>query len=479
MKHSLFRKLFLLHAGILIAAVVLIAVLLSLLYTRNAYMQKRQSLDGAATLVTASMQNYMTGTLSHASLVREMDRIGYMTDSRIYAIHYDKDNLESIVADLTAQTGPSASMLEDLSTLLSGGNVFHSGLYSEELDTDVLFAGYPLSVDASITGGIVMFAPLASIRQDVWQINLVIATAALFAILVGSLMILSVSRRITRPIRQMQEAAVELASGTNPDPVPVTGEDEIAQLAIAFNRMQIQLSQTERIRREFIANVSHELRTPLTSIQGFVRGLLDGVGKPEERQMHLEIVMKEVQRLKVLTEDILDLAKLQSGTLRLTRAGTDLAVLARETTQSLSGMAKEKQITMTVENSGSVPLWADRGRIRQVLVNLIGNALKFTPNGGHILIRTSREGDMAELLVRDNGIGIPEEERNHVFDKFHRVDKSGNPALGGSGLGLNITRTIVALHRGTIQAKASPEGGTDMIVRIPATNLIPQGGTRP
>lgn len=475
MKHSLFRKLFLLHVGILITAVVMIAILLSLLYTRSAYLQKRQVLTSAATLVTATMQDYLSETLSHASLLREIDRIGYMTDSRIYAIRYDKDNLEGMVSDLTAVTGPSASMLADLSTLLAGGTVFHSGLYSEELDTDVLFAGFPLSIDTSIIGGIVMFSPLAKIRQDVWQINIVIAAAALIAIFVGSLLILSVSRRMTRPIRQMQEAAVELASGTNPEPIPVHGEDEIAQLAIAFNRMQRQLNQTERIRREFIANVSHELRTPLTSIQGFVRGMMDGIGKPEEKKEHLDIVMKEVQRLKVLTEDILDLAKLQSGTMNLTRGSTDLSLLSEETVQSLTSLAEEKHITLSVECKKGIVLWADAGRIRQVLVNLIGNALKFTPAGGHILIQTSQQGDIAELLIRDNGIGIPEEERSHIFDKFHRVDKSGNPALGGSGLGLNITRTIVELHRGTIRAESSPEGGTDMIVRIPATNLKAYG----
>lgn len=471
MRKSLFRKLFLVHVGILAASVVLIAAALSLLYTRSAYGQKRQTLDSAAKLAGATVNAFLEGSINEDVMRREIDGIGYMTDSRVYVLQYDQDTLSDLVENLAdlAGTGTDSQLIRDLGTLLTGKQVFRSRQYSQELDTDVLLAGYPLVIGSSVKGGIVMVAPLEQVRRNVISISLIIGGVAIVTMLVGSLLILSVSRRISGPVRQMQEAATELASGNNPTPIPVSGEDEISQLSQAFNRMQQQLAQTERIRRAFVAHVSHELRTPLTSIQGFLQGMLDGVGKPEERQQHLEIVMREVQRLRSLTTDILDLAKLQSGTVTLNRGQSDLSELARQAVQSLSVLAREKKIRMETACDTPAPVWADAGRLNQVLVNLIGNALKYTPEGGYVLVSTRCDANTAELLVRDNGIGIPQAERLRIFDKFHRVDPSGHPALGGTGLGLNIARTIVELHHGTIEANESPEGGTDMRVCLPAT----------
>lgn len=463
--------MFLVHVGILAASVVLIAVALSLLYTRSAYGQKRHILESAAKLAGATVNAYLEGVIDEDVMQREIDSIGYMTDSRVYVLQYGQDTLAVIAENLTgvAGEGTESQLVRDLGGILDGEQVFRSGMYSQELDTDVLLAGYPLVVGSSVTGGIIMVAPLEQVRRNVVSISLISGGVALLTMLLASLLILSMSRRISGPVRQMQEAATELACGSNPTPIPVKGEDEIAQLAQAFNRMQQQLARTEQIRRDFVAHVSHELRTPLTSIQGFLQGMLDGVGKPEERKQNLEIVMREVQRLRTLTTDILDLAKLQSGTIPLNRGQTDLSDLAKQAAQSLSVLALEKHIRLETSCESPAPIWADIGRVNQVLVNLIGNALKYTPEGGHVLVKVICDGHIAELLVRDNGIGIPQSERLRVFDKFHRVDTSGHPSLGGTGLGLHIARTIVELHHGTLEADESPEGGTDMRLRLPAT----------
>jgi signal transduction histidine kinase len=321
--------------------------------------------------------------------------------------------------------------------------------------------------------------------------NLVVFGIALGALMVGTLMILQLTRRIIRPIRDMQAAAGRLASGEATDPVPVNTRDEIGRLARAFNHMQEQLSKTEEVRRGFIANVSHELRTPLTSIRGFLQGMLDGVIRQEAVREHLLLMMDEVMRLNNLTGEILDLAKLQSGTLTLVKERVDLRALARETVAALKGLLGEKSLAMSVETGEPVWAYVDSDRIRQVLINLIGNSIKFTPDGGSVDVSLSmtdartetpreprvempedaRKASAADLRivlrVRDTGIGIPEDELPLVFDKFHRVDKSGNPAYGGSGLGLNIAKTIVELHRGNISASRLPKGGTEFMVELP------------
>ncbi len=467
MGKSLFLKLFVVYAGVLASVVVVISLMLSVLYTQRMYEEKRQALTGAGTMVNRTMGEYLDGLIGMDRLSTSIDMIGYIADARIYAIRYDAISLSEIAKQLADDSQADATLVEDLSVLLNGSSIFHSRAYSAKLDTDVVLAGFPLTRGTEVLGGILMYAPLDRVTRDIWQMNLVVFGIALGALMVGTLMILQLTRRIIRPIRDMQSAVVRLASGEVTDPVPVNTQDEIGRLARAFNHMQEQISKTEEVRRGFIANVSHELRTPLTSIRGFLQGLLDGVIKQEAVREHLLLMMDEVMRLNNLTGEILDLAKLQSGTLTLVKERVDLRMVAVDTVAALKGLLGEKRLAMSVESGEPVCAYVDPDRIRQVLINLVGNAVKFTPDGGVIDVGISLKDARVVLWVRDTGIGIPEEELPLIFDKFHRVDKSGNPAYGGSGLGLNIARTIVELHRGSISASHLPKGGTEFTVDLP------------
>ena len=467
MGKSLFLKLFVVYAGVLASVVVVISLMLSILYTQRMYQEKRQALTGAGTMVSRTMGEYLDGVIGKERLSTSIDMIGYIADARIYAVRYDAASLSEIARQLADDSQADATLVEDLTLLLNGSSIFHSRAYSAKLDTDVVLAGFPLTHGPEVLGGILMYAPLDRVSQDIWQMNLVVFGIALGALMVGTLMILQLTRRIIRPIRDMQSAVVRLASGEATDPVPVNTQDEIGRLARAFNHMQEQISKTEEVRRGFIANVSHELRTPLTSIRGFLQGILDGVIRQEAVREHLLLMMDEVMRLNNLTGEILDLAKLQSGTLTLVKERTDLRILATETVATLKGLLGEKHLAISVEPGDPVCAYVDPDRIRQVLINLVGNAIKFTPDGGSIHVCISMQDAHVVLQVRDTGIGIPEAELPLVFDKFHRVDKSGNPFYGGSGLGLNIAKTLVELHRGTISALRLPEGGTEFTVDMP------------
>jgi signal transduction histidine kinase len=490
MGKSLFLKLFLVYAGVLASVVAVISLMLSLLYTERMYEEKHQALTSAGTMVNRTMGEYLDGVIGKDRLSTSIDMIGYIADARIYAIRYDAASLSEIAKELADSSQADVNLVGDMSALLEGSSVFRSRAYSAKLDTDVVLAGFPLTHGTQVLGGIIMYAPLDRVTQDVWQMNLVVFCVALGALMVGTLMILQLTRRIIRPIRDMQSAVVRLASGEVTDPVPVNTRDEIGRLARAFNHMQEQLTKTEEVRRGFIANVSHELRTPLTSIRGFLQGMLDGVIRQEAVREHLLLMMDEVMRLNNLTGEILDLAKLQSGTLTLVKERVDLRTVARETVAALKGFIGEKDLSISVEPGEPVYAYVDQDRIRQVLINLVGNSIKFTPDGGSIEVGVSMKESHAESLkearkdmpgdvrrepagmrvmlqVRDTGIGIPEEELPLVFDKFHRVDKSGNPAYGGSGLGLNIAKTIVELHRGIISAARRPGGGTEFTVELP------------
>ena len=466
---SLFRRLFVVYAGVLAAILLAVALVLSALTAGRMVEDRRRSLESAATMAGQAMRAYLSGSIDRERLASTIDMIGYIADARIYALRYDRDSLQAAAEQIGDGSEADRTIVADLAALLDGRTVFHRRSYSAKLDTDVLLAGFPLDTGNGRIGGILMYAPLDRVRQDILHMVALLGAIAVGAMVLGALAIGWLSRGIVRPIRTMQDAAVRLASGERSEPVPVSTSDEIGRLARAFNHMQAQLERTETVRRGFIANVSHELRTPLTSIQGFLQGMLDGLVRPEEMRAHLLLMMDEVRRLGKLTGEILDLAKLQSGTTSLVKEPVDARRLAGETMEALSGLPGSKRLALSVAPGDPLMVYADADRLRQVLVNLIGNAVKFTPEGGSVRVEMNRDGDAVVLHVLDTGIGIPEEELPLVFEKFHRVDRTGNPAFGGSGLGLNIAKTIVELHRGTIAAHRRPEGGTDFTVRLPAT----------
>ena len=467
MRGSLFRKLFVVYAGVLAAIVLAVALALSALTAGRMVADRRRSLESAAVMVSQVMRSYLSGAIDRERLSSTIDMIGYIADARIYALRYDRGSLQAVADQIGDGSEADRTIVADLEALLDGRTVFHTRSYSAKLDTDVLLAAFPLESEEGRIGGILMYAPLDRVRQDILHMVLLLGAIAAGAMAVGALAIGWLSRGIVRPIRNMQEAAVRLASGERSEPVPVSTRDEIGRLARAFNHMQAQLERTENVRRGFIANVSHELRTPLTSIQGFLQGMLDGIIRPEDTRAHLLLMMDEVRRLARLTGEILELAKLQSGTAALVKEPVDIRALAAETMAALSGLPGSKHLDMAIAAGDPLVVYADADRLRQVLVNLLGNAVKFTPEGGSIQVVLQRGDDCAMIRVLDSGIGIPEEELPLIFEKFHRVDRTGNPAFGGSGLGLNIAKTIVELHRGTIAATRRPEGGTEFTVRLP------------
>jgi len=275
-----------------------------------------------------------------------------------------------------------------------------------------------------------------------------------------------VSRRVVTPIRQMMQASRHIAAGHYRERVEVTGEDELGQLAQSFNQMATTLEQTEAMRRELIANVAHELRTPLSSIKGFMEGLIDGVlpAQPGTYQQ----VYREADRLQRLVNDLQELSRVEAGEFELNRRPLTIGDLIQQTADRLCPQFEEKEVALKVElPDGLPPVLADEDRLNQVLLNLVGNALQYTPGGGTVTISAEASnsaqhtvGLRSQLVIsiRDTGIGIAPEHLPHLFTRFYRVDKSRSRAGGGSGIGLTITRHLVEAHGGHIWAESEGDG---------------------
>ena len=245
----------------------------------------------------------------------------------------------------------------------------------------------------------------------------------------------------------------------------VNCNNEIGELAESFNMMAESLEKSDTKRREFISNVSHEIRSPITSIKGFIGGILDGVIPVEDHEKYLSIVYNEANRLKELTKDIVDVAKLESGSISLHKEKFNLNELTKEVYTEMEELVKEKNLEFILEELKSdISIYADKARIRQVLINIINNSIKFTEKG-YIKLVLNEENDKACISIEDTGSGIKEDKIAYLFDKFYTANDYGN-ATNGAGLGLNIVKNIVDLHGGSIEVLSTVGKGTRVNIKI-------------
>jgi len=301
--------------------------------------------------------------------------------------------------------------------------------------------------------------------------NEALTRAAIGAIFAAIGMSVLVTRRVIAPIREMKYASREIADGQYEQRVKVKSlpgdEDELDQLAISFNQMAEKLAQTENMRRKLIGDITHELRTPLTAIQGSLEGLMDGVLSPTDETFQL--IHHEADRLKRLVDDLQELSRVEAHEFQLDLQPVSPSELVTSIIRRLSLQFKEKGVLLETDLSPDVPdIVIDEVRIEQVLLNLVGNALQYTPEGGKVCISTRYQDGEVTFMVSDTGIGIPSEHLPLVFTRFYRVDKSRSRIGGGSGIGLTIAKHLVEAHGGRITAASAGENlGSEFSFSIP------------
>jgi len=321
------------------------------------------------------------------------------------------------------------------------------------------------------------------------------ALAAASVLLAGVLSFFLI-RSVTGPIRRLQQGTREIAAGRLSHRVELPNRDELGDLAEAFNDMALQLKRVDELKTDFIAIVSHELRTPLTSMKEAVELLNEeavGPVTPKQRNL-LKIAAGGIERLSGFVSDILNLTKLEGGIEQLNNARMDFQGLVQENMQAFKLLADRKGVSLgaVFETDPFPPVMGDAARLRQVLANLLNNAVQHTPAGGRVSVKVgTRKGktlaprlsdpvgaDLARpwvcVSVSDSGQGIPREEWNRVFDKFYQLRRRNNPATG-SGLGLSIARSIVEAHHGLIWVEASSAAGSTLVFAIPQEQNAAQG----
>ena len=278
-------------------------------------------------------------------------------------------------------------------------------------------------------------------------------------------------RRALRPVDEITQSAERITSRNLSErlPAPQTG-DELERLSVALNRMIARLDESFQHVHRFSADASHELRTPLTILRGELEAAAQQPQITPELRETLGSALEETERLSRIVESLMAISRLDAGEARVELSHFDLAELTSSTTEQMRLLAEDKDIALRCDAELQVRVEGDRARLKQVIVNLVDNAIKYTPAGGFVGVKVSATNGRAVLEVNDNGVGIPPEAAPNIFERFYRVDKARSRQMGGAGLGLSIVKAIVTAHGGQVKVESVEGRGSRFLVELPIAN---------
>ncbi|MHB8171998.1 MAG: sensor histidine kinase [Thermincolia bacterium] len=339
----------------------------------------------------------------------------------------------------------------DLEQLIAGQVSVRRG-QSQFFDEPVIRAAAPILHGGRFIGAVILYTPVAGIHETYTTMREFHLVALIFGMVMSVLLGSILSRYITKLVREVSRAAQGIADGNFADRVKVNSQDELGQLGETFNYMAQRLADYEKMRKDFVANVSHELRSPLTSIQGFIEALSEGKSKDKaEEARYLAILKKETYRLSKLVNDLLEISRFDAQGVEFDFAPFPVETVINRAMASLQPQLGEKNLEIKTLVPKNMPhCHGDEDRIEQVIHNLLENAIRYSPQGGKILISARLLDEEVLVEVADSGPGIPKEELTNIWERFYRLDQARSRDKGGTGLGLAIVHEIVKKHRGYV-----------------------------
>lgn len=375
----------------------------------------------------------------------------------------------------TAQLPPDAG---EIVAEVFDGNTEFSESFSSVLDTPTLTVGTPIKRDGAVIGAVLLHAPVQGIDTAISKGFTLLMISMGIALLIAIMLSIGFSITFTRPLKQMNTAAIRLAAGDYTIKTDIRQRDEIGTLAGNLDILSERLDQSsresermEQMRRDFVANVSHELKTPITVIRGSLEALRDGVvtGEAQVREYY-EQMLGESKNLQRLVGDLLDLSRLQNTDFQLEMGNISLCDVVSDAVRSARGLAQQKGVELILENNGAgCTVWGDYGRLRQMILIIVDNAIKFSPRDGRVYITLSQDGDIT-LSIRDQGKGIPQRDLPYIFDRFYKTKSPENET--GTGLGLAIAKEIALRHGAKLQAFSEEGRGSEFVLTIKEADSV-------
>ncbi|MEG0641198.1 MAG: ATP-binding protein [Clostridium sp.] len=462
MKKSLFSKLMSTYLIVIIISYILVSVFLSIWFFQHFYKEKKIMLINQGSHIEQVIVKFANNKINKTDMMIQMSMIEDLMNTKISIYdNYGYKIGEPVNEDPRTLKNPKLVVSkEDLLTVMAGNEIVKTGEFSDIFTSYVLSVGMPVNVSDNVTYSLFLHSSLGEIKNTLGNVFFVIWTVAFLAICICAFIVYYFSEKILiTPLNRMNTTARQIANGEFGNRVDIVSEDEIGDLAESFNYMADSFENLENMRRSFIGNVSHELRSPMTSINGFVEGMVDGTISSEKWGKYLKVVNGESKRLIRIINDLLDLAKLESGEFSMHMGEFEINELISECVLKSEDKINRKNITMKITLiKDRIIVIGDRDRINQVVTNLLDNAIKFVPKDGIIEIIVVKNEERVVISIFNTGEPIPRSEINSIWDRFHKVDKARGRSDGGVGLGLSIVRQIINQHNQTVWVQSSAKG---------------------
>ncbi|GAA0124632.1 ATP-binding protein [Clostridium sp. CTA-19] len=374
------------------------------------------------------------------------------------------DKKGDILMDSQGQNRGKITVTNEFKDLVNGKIKFFKEKSS--LNNEPILSVYmPLYYNGEVDGVLRFTSSTVDVDRNILKVSQYAIMAGFIIIILSSFVSLVISNSVAKPLKIISQGAEKMAEGNFNDKIPKYSDDEIGKLADTLNYMSEEILKNEKLKNEFIASVSHELRTPLTSIKGWSIVLKSSEFEDEEEiKEGLDIIEQEVDRLTYLVEDLLDFSKLLSGNMTLKKENVDIDDLLRGICKQLTPRANNEGLILTLKIDGELPsVSVDINKAKQVFINIIDNAIKFTNDGGRILICVNADEDYINISVKDNGGGIALEDLEKVKEKFFK----GKDSKSSNGIGLSVCDEIIKLHDGELLILSEVNVGTEVIVKLP------------
>ncbi len=426
--------------------------------------QREDALYREATLISENyMNNYFSDQITLPYLNTQLQSIDTFLDVRIWIVNPDSALLLDTRSQVS-QTDPPiiADLTEDFLSRRFAEHVRISGYLTQESIAVIL----PVSRNYSIQGYILLFSSYDTITQFINYYLDTVNIICLILFIVFFILLFLFDLGVLLPLKKITRAAGEFAAGHYEHKLKPSGSSEFHQLAQSVSFLANRIQNLEEYQQKFISNISHDFRSPLTSIRGYTQAMLDGTIPPEMQEKYLSIVLFETERLTKLTDNLLELNTVQGGA-NIHRSTFDINAIIRQTAASFEGTCEKKRITIKLTfDEEETLVFADLGKIQQVLYNLLDNAIKFSNNNSSIQIRTEIRNNKLYVSVKDSGIGIPQDSINKIWDRFYKTDLSRGKDKKGTGLGLSIVKEIIQAHGENINVISTEGAGSEFIFSL-------------
>lgn len=459
----IFKKQFFIHLIALIICFSFLGVALIKVFNTLFINQKESVLVQEAEKIA---NLYKTSILFGDNVKKNIKNVEEYLNCSFIILSYD-NTVIATSSDIKKELSFKEEDLEMLNYLEEGEILHIKDNFFEIRKQSVTTIGYPVFIN-NVRAGLVIVSSLnTGLLFGIEQAYKIIIPFMLIAVMTSFVLVYLFSRQISIPLIKINNAAKIMSEGNFEKQIDIKSRDEIGQLANILNEMAKKLNEQEKYRREFISNISHDIRSPLTSMKGFLQALIDGTIPENKKEKYLNIVLEETERLTRLSNNILDINKLQDINNECKNVKFNINTLIKNIILSFETRVTQKQIKLNLSfEKKEIIVLADIEKVERIIYNLVDNAIKFTDDGKGIYISTSTKGEKALISIKDEGKGIPKHLQARVFDRFYKVDTSRGEDKKGSGLGLSIVKDFILAHEESITLNSEPNKGSEFVFTL-------------